>query len=159
YARAYRRTKATLYRRILEQTIDFVGREMTSPAGAFYSALDADSEGEEGRFYVWTAKEIDAVLADKADAALFKKAYGADGAPNFEEKYHILTLPKPLADRAQEWKTTEGELERRVLTGLRRKLFDARARRPRPFLDTKVLTAWNGEMIAGLALAGQALGE
>jgi uncharacterized protein YyaL (SSP411 family) len=159
YARAYRRTKAPLYRRVLEQTIDFVGREMTSPAGAFYSALDADSEGEEGRFYVWTAKEIDAVLADKADAALFKKAYGADGAPNFEEKYHILTLPKPLADRAQEWKMTEGELERRVLTGPRRKLFDARARRPRPFLDTKVLTAWNGEMIAGLALAGQALGE
>ncbi len=156
YARAYRRTKKPAYRRVLEETITFVRRELTSPEGAFYSALDADAEGEEGRFYVWTAKEIDEVLGK--DAAFFKKVYGADGEPNFEEKYHILVLPKPLAAQAAELKITEEALEAR-LAPLRHKLFEVRAKRPRPFLDTKVLTAWNGQMIAGMAEAGQALGD
>jgi uncharacterized protein YyaL (SSP411 family) len=158
YAHAWRQAKRAQDRRVLEQTIAFVRREMTSPEGAFYSALDADSEGEEGRFYVWTAEEIDTALGNKADAELFKKVYGADGEPNFESKYHILLLPRPLAELARERKTTEGELEAR-LAPLRQKLFAARARRPRPFLDTKVLTAWNGQMIAGMAQAGGALGD
>jgi uncharacterized protein YyaL (SSP411 family) len=158
YARAYRETKKPHYRRVLEETVAFVSRELTSPEGAFYSALDADSEGEEGRFYVWTDKDLDAALSGAADADLFKRVYGADGPPNFEEKAHILLLPKPLADVAAARKTTEAELDGR-LAPLRRKLFDVRARRPRPFLDTKVLTAWNGEMIAGLAAAGKALDD
>jgi uncharacterized protein YyaL (SSP411 family) len=157
YARAYRRTKKPLYERVLRQTADFVGRELTAPAGAFYSALDADSEGEEGRFYVWTAKEINAVLTDKAERELFRKVYGAE-VPNFEGKYHILRLPRPPDEQAKELKTTPEKLEAR-LAGLRQKLFAVRAKRPRPFLDTKVLTAWNGQMIAGLARAGQALGD
>jgi uncharacterized protein YyaL (SSP411 family) len=157
YAGAYQSTKNPAYERVLRQTLAFVKREMTSPDGGFYSALDADADGEEGRFYVWTGKEIDAVLANKDDAALFKKVYGADGEPNFESK-RILVLPMSLADRAKELKTTEEQLETR-LAPLRQKLFDVRAKRPRPFLDTKVLTAWNGEMIAGEAMAGQALGD
>jgi uncharacterized protein YyaL (SSP411 family) len=156
YARAYRRTKKPAYRRVLEETIAFVRRELTSPEGAFYSALDADAEGEEGKFYVWTAKEIDAVLGK--DAAFFKQVYGADKDPNFEEKYHILVLPKPLGEQAAGLKTTENALEAR-LAPLRQKLFEVRAKRPRPFLDTKVLTAWNGQMIAGMAEAGEALGD
>jgi uncharacterized protein YyaL (SSP411 family) len=157
YARAYRETKDPLYRRVLEQTLAFVRRELTSPEGAFYSALDADSEGEEGKFYVWTAKEIDALLGAE-DAKLLRRVYGVDAGPNFEKEFSILLLKSSLKDVAAELKTTEDDLEKR-LAPLRQKLFDARAKRPRPFLDTKVLTAWNGEMIAGMALAGQALDD
>jgi uncharacterized protein YyaL (SSP411 family) len=158
YADAYRRTKKPEYRRVLEQTIAWVRREMTSPEGAFWSALDADSEGEEGRFYVWTSKEFASVLTNKAERTLFEEVYGANDAANFEEKYHILTLPKPLSEQAEARKTKEQELEAQ-LAPLRQKLFEVRAKKPRPFLDTKVLTAWNGEMIAGLARAGAALDD
>jgi uncharacterized protein YyaL (SSP411 family) len=157
YAAAYRETKKPLHARVLRQTIDWVAREMTSPEGAFYSALDADSEGEEGRFYVWTAKELAAAL-DKDDLQFFRRVYGAKDGYNFEGKYHVLRLPTPLAELAEEQKTTEAKLEAR-LAPLRKKLFDVRARRERPFLDKKVLTGWNGQMIAGLARAGDALGD
>jgi uncharacterized protein YyaL (SSP411 family) len=159
YGRALKRVKeAPLYRRALRQTIDFVLRELTAPDGGFYSALDADSEGEEGRFYVWTAKDLDAALAEGEARKLFKTVYDADGAPNFEDKYHILLLKRPLSEVAKERKTTEAELDRE-LAPLREQLLVVRAKRPRPFLDTKVLTAWNGQMIAGLAVAGDALGD
>jgi uncharacterized protein YyaL (SSP411 family) len=160
YAEAYQTTKKAQYRRVLEQTIAFIAREMTAPEGGFYSALDADAQGEEGRFYVWTSKEIDAALADsdKSMAALFKRIYGLDSEPNFESRYHILTLPRPLAEQAKDLKLTEEQLDAR-LTPLRDKLFQERAKRPRPFLDTKILSAWNGQMIAGLAVAGQALSD
>ncbi len=157
YARAYQSTKDPAYERVLRQTLGFVEREMTAPDGGFYSALDADADGQEGRFYVWTDAEIDAALGNKDDAAFFKQVYGADGDPNFDSK-RILVLPESLADRAKELKTTEAELEAR-LAPMRRKLFDAREKRPRPFRDTKILTAWNGEMIAGEAAAGMALGD
>ncbi len=160
YAEAYQATKKAQYRRVLEQTIAFIAREMTAPEGGFYSALDADAQGEEGRFYVWTTKEIDAALsdADKSMAGLFKRVYGLEGEPNFESRYHILTLPRSLAEQAKDLQLTEEQLDARLLP-LRDKLFQQRAKRPRPFLDTKVLTAWNGQMIAGLAAAGQALGD
>jgi uncharacterized protein YyaL (SSP411 family) len=148
YARAWQATKKPLYRKVVAETLAFVGRELTSPDGAFYSALDADSDGTEGRFYVCTAKEIDKVLTDKADADLLKKVYGVAGEPNFEEKYYILRLNE----------VPDAETEKR-LAPLRQKLFDARAKRVKPFLDTKVLTAWNGQMIAGYAVAGQLLDE
>jgi uncharacterized protein YyaL (SSP411 family) len=158
YARAYARGRKPQHERVLRQTIAFVARELTAPEGGFYSALDADTEGEEGRFYVWTGKEVDAVLTDKAEARLFNRAYGVDQGANFEDKYHILRLPRPLGELAAELRLTEAQLEAR-LARLREKLFAARARRPRPFLDKKVLTAWNGQMIAGLALAGLELGD
>jgi uncharacterized protein YyaL (SSP411 family) len=148
YARAFQATKNPFYKKVVRETLAFVGRELTSPDGAFYSALDADSDGTEGRFYVWTTKEIDEVLKDKADADLVKKVYGAGSEANFEEKYHILLLAAVPDD----------ETEKR-LAPLRQKLFEARAKRVRPFLDTKVLTAWNGQMIAGYAVAAEALGE
>ena len=89
-------------------------------------------------------------LPDKADAALFRKVYGADGKPNFEEKYHILRLPKPLAEAGQGPEADRGASCRRSSSRCGRSCSTARAKRPRPFLDTKVLTAWNGQMIAGL---------
>jgi uncharacterized protein len=158
YALAYAQTKKPLYKRVLQQTLGFLEREMTSPEGAFYSALDADSDGEEGLFYVWKDKELDSILSDPASIKLFKEVYGADEPANFEMTYHILVLKKSLAERARDLKLSEEELEAKLLP-LRTKLFEARAKRPRPFLDTKVLTGWNGQMIAGAALAGQALGE
>ncbi len=148
YAEAYAATKKPLYRKVVRETLAFVERELTNPEGAFYSALDADAAGQEGRFHVWTRKELDDVLGDDEDAKLFKKLYGVDGAPNFEEKYYILRLESPLSEQQ------EAKLE-----PLRKKLFEVREKRPRPFRDTKVLTAWNGEMIAGYATAGRLLKE
>jgi uncharacterized protein YyaL (SSP411 family) len=158
YAEAYRATKHPAYRRVLEQTLAFVARELTAPEGGFWSALDADSEGVEGRFYVWTGTEIEQAAGDPAEAKLFRDVYGADGEPNFEEKFFILTLPVPIARRAETMKTTEQDLDTR-LAAVRKKLFDTRGKRPRPFLDTKILTAWNGQMIAGAAMAGRALDD
>src|SRR5262249_19172939 len=144
--------------RVLRETLAFVERELTAPDGAFYSALDADSAGVEGQFYVWSPQEIDAAALDVETARLFKKVYGVDREPNFEEKLYILTLPKPLAEFAAELKTSEAELDAR-LTPVRKALFEIRSKRPRPFLDTKILTSWNGQMIAGYAAAAQVLGE
>jgi uncharacterized protein YyaL (SSP411 family) len=153
YAEAYRHDPKPLYKRVVDETVKFVLREMTSPDGAFYSALDADSEGKEGEFYVWTAEEIEKTLGDK-DAAVFRAAYGVTGPTTFEERAYVLKLTRPLAEVAKDQKMTEDELTTR-LAELRTKLLQVREKRPRPFLDTKVLTAWNGQMIAGLASAGQ----
>jgi uncharacterized protein YyaL (SSP411 family) len=157
YAKAFRQTQKPLYRRIVSETLDFVSRELTSPEGAFYSALDADSSGAEGLFYVWTDKDLASVLTDRDDLELFRKVYGADTGPNFEGTYHILVLAKPEG-MARELGMTEEQLAQR-LAPLRRKVFESRAGRSRPFLDTKILTGWNGQMIAGYATAGKELGE
>ena len=153
YSEAYLHDPQPLYHRVVDETVRFVLREMSSPAGGFYSALDADTEGKEGEFYVWTADEIEKVLGEK-DAALFRAAYSVTGPPTFEEKAYVLKLGRPLADVAREQKRSEDELRAR-LGALRAKLLAVREKRPRPFLDTKILTAWNGQMIAGLATAGR----
>jgi uncharacterized protein YyaL (SSP411 family) len=129
-------------RRIAEETLDYVLREMTDPAGGFYSAQDADSEGHEGKFFVWTADEIRAVLGAEADAAM--AYWGLDRGSNFEGK-NILWVPgDPAPERAAEW---------------RRKLFEVRERRVKPGRDDKVLAAWNGLMGRAFAEAGRALGR
>jgi uncharacterized protein YyaL (SSP411 family) len=143
YARAFAATHKPEYRRVVADTLEFVRRELTSPEGVFYSALDADSDGEEGRFYVWTNADIDAALPDRSENAAFRKAYGATGQPNFEEKWQILTAADAAAS----------------LAAARQKALAFRSKRPRPFLDTKVLSGWNGQMIAGYATAGQLLNE
>src|SRR5262249_52490376 len=153
YSAAFEASPLPEYKRVVDETLGFIKREMTSPDGGFYSALDADSNHKEGEFYVWTADEIKKVLGTDADTALVMSVYG--GAPNFEEKFHILRLPKPLAEIAKEQKLSEAELLAK-LEPLKKKLFDVRAKRERPFLDTKVIAAWNGQMIAGYAKAGQA---
>jgi uncharacterized protein YyaL (SSP411 family) len=158
YALAWQRKKDPLYRRIIQETLGFIEREMTAPEGGFYSALDADSEEEEGRFYVWTPTELAKLITDKDNLELFRSVYGATEGVNFEGKYHILRLPKTLTEQAAERRMTEEQLLQK-LEPIRKKLLAERGKRPRPFLDTKVLTAWNGEMIAGYAVAGQVLGE
>lgn len=144
YAGAFESTKNPNYRRVVEETLEFVGREMTAPEGGFYSALDADSEGEEGRFYLWTSAEFDAALPDAQENSFGKQHYGLTGPPFVEGKSYVLTR---RGNRQPDH------------PDVRRKLFAARAKRQRPGLDTKVLTAWNGQMIAGYAVAGRLLGE
>jgi uncharacterized protein YyaL (SSP411 family) len=158
YAQAYRETKSPLYRRVIEETVAYLKREMLSPEGAFYSSQDAETEEEEGRSYVWTAKELADALPMKAELDLVRTAYSAEGAPNFEKKYHILRLAKPLPELAKELKMSEAELHKQ-LDPLRKKLYDVRAKREQPFLNKIALTSWSGLMVAGLAEAGQALNE
>ncbi len=130
------------YRRVCEETLDYVLREMTDPGGGFYSAQDADSEGEEGKFFVWTADEIRAELGADAGAAL--AYWGVDRGSNFEGK-SILWVP--------------GEPDPERTAPLRRRLFEAREPRVRPLRDDKVLAAWNGLMCRAFAEAGRALGR
>ncbi|MBY0457688.1 MAG: thioredoxin domain-containing protein, partial [Gemmataceae bacterium] len=142
YSDAFAADPRPEYKRVVAETLGFVKREMTSPDKGFYSALDADSNEKEGEFYVWTVAEIGKVLGNDADAVLVKKVYGVT-APNFEERFHILRLPKSLAEIAKDLKLSEEELLAK-LEPLKKKLFDARAKRERPFLDTKIIAAWNG---------------
>jgi uncharacterized protein YyaL (SSP411 family) len=158
YARAFRLTKKPHYRRILEETLAYVEREMMSPEGAFYTSQDAETHHEEGRFYVWTPAELAAALPDKKDLDFVRKVFGAEGKPSFEDKYHILHLPKTPFELAKDMKIGTPELYARLLP-LRRKLFEARAKRDKPFLNKIALTAWSGQMIAGFAAAGSALDE
>jgi uncharacterized protein YyaL (SSP411 family) len=157
YSKAYAATKEPLYRRVVEQTLAYVRREMLSPEGAFYSSQDAETHHEEGRFYVWTPEELAAALPDKDDREFIRKVYGADKV-NFEEKYHILTLPKPLPQIAKEMNLTEDQFNAR-LDPLKKKLFEDRSKRDKPFLNQIALTAWSGQMIAGFAEAGRSLGD
>jgi uncharacterized protein YyaL (SSP411 family) len=129
-------------RRVCEETLDYVLRDMTDPAGGFYSAEDADSEGHEGKFYVWTADEIRAVLGTDAERAL--AYWGVDRGPNFEGKNNLFLA---------------GEPEPESIAPLRRRLLEVRSRRVRPGRDDKVLAAWNGLMCRALAEAGRALGR
>jgi len=129
-------------RRIAEETLAYVLREMTDPEGGFYSAQDADSEGHEGKFFVWTADEVRAVLGEDADAAL--AYWGVDRGPNFEGANILYVAGAPDPER---------------IAGARRRLLEARARRVPPGRDDKVLASWNGLMCRALAEAGRALGR
>ena len=157
YSEAYQIDPKSQYKRVVAETIEFLRREMTSPEGGFYSALDADSDHKEGEFYVWTIQEIEKVLG-KDDAALFRAAYGMTGGPTFEERAYVVKIPTSLAEVAKFQKLTEEELLAK-LQPMKAKLMEARSKRNRPFLDTKILTSWNGQMIAGLAVAGQTFKE
>jgi hypothetical protein len=148
---------AELFRGVARDTLDWVLREMTSPEGGFYSTLDADSEGEEGKFYVWTPQEIEAAL-EPGEASLVCAVYGVTREGNFEHARSILHLERPIAEIAADLKMTEGDLRRR-LEEARARLLETRERRVRPGRDEKVLADWNGLMIGALAFAGRTLDE
>jgi hypothetical protein len=158
YSEAYWIAPRPLYKGVVDETVRFILREMTAPEGGFYSAIDADSDGKEGEFYIWTAEEIEKALGNKADAVVLRAAYGMTGAPNFEERAYVLKMPTALSAVAKDQKMSEDELLAK-LRPLKAKLLEARNKRNRPFLDTKILTAWNGQMIAGLAVAGKVFNE
>jgi uncharacterized protein YyaL (SSP411 family) len=142
-------------RRVTEETIGWLAREMTSPDGGFYSSLDADSEGHEGRYYVWDSSELDALLG--ADASLVKSYWGVTPEGNFEGR-NILFVPHDAAAIATAQGVTESELREAVERAVRI-LYDARERRVRPARDEKILAGWNGLMLRGLAEAARAFGD
>ena len=148
YLEAWQATGKELYRRVAAETLDYVLREMTDSRGGFHSAEDADSEGEEGKFYVWKEAEIKAVLGEE-DAALFGRHYGVSEEGNFEGR-NILHIPR---DGPAQVQATDR------LKPLREKLLAARNHRVRPGKDDKVLAAWNGMMISALARGYQVLGD
>jgi uncharacterized protein YyaL (SSP411 family) len=147
-ALAWQRSANDLFRRRAYETVDWLAREMTTAEGAFSASLDADSEGEEGKFYVWSLAEIDALLGQE-DAGFFASQYDVTPQGNFEG-HNILNrlkhLPRSAADEAR-------------LAPLRKRLLEARSKRVRPGLDDKVLADWNGLMIAGLVDAAVVFDE
>ena len=148
YLRAYQLTQAPRYRRVAEEIFSFIFREMTAPEGGFYSALDAETDAEEGKYYVWTADEIQQVLGDEKESKRFANVYGVDKGPNFEGK-NILYVPEGPA--------AEGDLK--LVAAAREKLLATRAKREYPLLDTKIIVNWNGLMIDALAYGYKVLGE
>jgi uncharacterized protein YyaL (SSP411 family) len=152
YADAYLVTGDERFAQVVEETIVWAEREMRAPAGGFFSALDADSDGEEGLFYVWSREEVAACLS--ADEFALAAAYwGLDEPPNFEGKWH-LRIARALPDVATALGHPVGAAVA-LLQAARAKLLRVRASRVRPGLDDKVLTAWNALMVRGLARAAR----
>jgi uncharacterized protein len=156
YLEAYQATGAAPYRRVVEETLAYVRREMTSPEGAFYSTQDADSEGVEGKFLVWSQREVEEVLG-KERAEVFTYVYDVTPEGNWEG-HNILHRAKTDEQDARLLRIPEDELLR-ALRESKERLFAVRSRRVPPGRDEKVLTAWNGLMIAAFAQAGQVLDE
>ncbi len=159
YLDAYQLTQDPLFSRVAREVLDYVGREMTAEGGAFYSATDADSptpngHSEEGWFFTWTPAELEALIG--ADGlALFKATYAVTDRGNFEGR-NILHTPISYAQVAARQGLTEDAL-RTKLAPYRKTLYDARAKRPPPILDDKLLTSWNGLMISAFARGGRIL--
>lgn len=153
YLHAWQVTGNPLYKQVVEETLDWVIKEMRDPAGGFYSSLDADSEGVEGKFYVWSQAEIQAILGDQA--ALFMHYYDVTPGGNWEG-HTILNVPRNLEEVAQLAKISVASATAQ-LASARQKLYDVRAQRIWPGLDDKVLTSWNGLMLAAFAEAGRVL--
>ncbi len=145
YLHAWLATRDSEYRRIAEETLDYILREMTHREGGFYSSQDADSEGEEGKFFVWTPGEIQAALGDPEVARVALRYWAVENGPNFEGE-NILWIPGEPSQAAAD-----------VIAGARKILYEARERRVHPGRDDKVLAAWNGLACRAFAEAGRAL--
>ena len=153
YLHAYQVTGKLFYRRIVEEICDYVVREMTDSQGGFYSTQDADSEGEEGKFFVWTPDEVQVVLGENAE--LFMTTYDVTPHGNFEGR-SIPNVKLSPADLAEHFGLAEDEVQQR-LAAAKRKLWEVREQRVKPGRDDKVLTGWNGLMLAAMAEAARVL--
>ena len=156
YLRGYQLTGNPLYRRTLTQTLDYVLREMQAPEGGFYSATDADSEGVEGKFFIWSEEELTQTLTQE-QVKLAHTLFDISATGNFEGE-NILHLPASLPEVAEETGISYGDLLTHT-DQLRDQLYKARLQRPAPALDDKIITNWNGLMIRTLAQAGSTLHE
>jgi uncharacterized protein YyaL (SSP411 family) len=162
YAQAASATGDAFYARTARATADWALREMQAPTGGFYSSFDADSEGEEGRFYIWNKPEVEALLTPE-EYRIFARYYGLDRAPNFQDPHTgssgwHLHAHESLEQLATTEKLAAQELQT-LLDNAREKLFVARSKRVPPGRDDKILTAWNALMIRGLAIAARTLRE
>ncbi|HEX8349572.1 MAG TPA: thioredoxin domain-containing protein [Hymenobacter sp.] len=156
YAEAYQVTRDELFRDVVYDTIGFIKRELTSPECGFYSSLDADSEGEEGKFYVFTKEELGDLLGE--EEALFSDYYNCTSLGNWEHGRNILHRRQTDVLFAEEHELTL-EVVTQLVSGWKQKIMAARAERVRPGLDDKVLTSWNALMLSGLLDAYRAFGE
>ncbi len=154
YLEAYQLTGKPLYRRIVEEILDYVKRDMADPEGGFYSTQDADSEGEEGKFFIWTPDEIKKILGEK-DGKLFCRYYDVTAQGNFEGK-NILNVPRSLEEVAKDVNLHPDALSE-ILEQCRRQLFQEREKRAKPHRDEKILTSWNGLMMVSFVEAGSVL--
>ena len=157
YLEAYRVTKRADYADVARDIFAYVLRDLRDPRGGFYSAEDADSEGEEGKCYVWTPAEVIHVLGQE-EGALFNRFYGVSPSGNFEHSTSILNIEQPLEVFAKLKGFDPSQLAQRLASS-RAKLLAARATRIRPHRDDKILTSWNGLMIASLAYGASTLNE
>jgi uncharacterized protein YyaL (SSP411 family) len=153
YLHAWQATGNDLYKRIATEIYDYILREMTAPDGGFYSATDADSEGIEGKFFVWDKAEIEEILGD--DAELATEYWGVTEGGNFEG-HNILNVVEDDETIAEQFGITVDELWNK-LRHIRQKLYDVREKRVHPGLDDKILASWNGMMLASLAEAARVL--
>jgi uncharacterized protein YyaL (SSP411 family) len=154
YLHAWQATGSEEHRTVVEETLGWVQREMTSPEGGFYGALDADSEGEEGKFYLWDAAEVDELLGP-GDGPLFRRCYDVTEAGNFEGR-NILHTARTVDEIAADAGVTPERLREVVERG-RKVLYEVRAKRVWPGLDDKVLTSWNAMMLHSFAEAARVL--
>ncbi len=156
YLHAWQITEQPRYRQVVEATIAYVLREMTAPNGGFYSTQDADSEGEEGKFFVWSPAEIEKILGAH-EATIFETYYGVSDRGNFEGQ-NILSVVRSVENVAERLRISVAEVQRVIEEG-RHKLFAVREKRIKPARDEKILTEWNGLMIHALAECGVVLGR
>ncbi|MCC6381772.1 MAG: thioredoxin domain-containing protein [Dehalococcoidia bacterium] len=164
YVHAWQITGEAAHERVARETLDYLLREMCSPAGGFFSAQDADSEGVEGKYYLWTPAEAEVVLG-REDAALFCAWFGVTAEGNFRDPHHpelggrsVLTAWRTPAEVAREYGIAPEEVATRIAE-LRARMLAARGERIAPGLDDKVLTGWNGLAMSALAEAGRVLRE
>lgn len=155
YTEAFQVTGKPVYQKAVREIFTYVLRDMTDPQGAFYSAEDADSEGVEGLFYVWTQEEVKAVLGEEA-GSLYCRFHDISPEGNFEDHRNIAHISRPVPEAARQYGMEAGALEA-LLAAANRKLFAVREQRIHPLKDDKILTSWNGLMIAALAKGAQAL--
>jgi uncharacterized protein YyaL (SSP411 family) len=156
YLHLFQITKDEFYRRIAVETLEYVKREMLDPQGGFYTAQDADSEGVEGKFFVWTPEEISAILGAD-DARIFNFYFDVTEHGNFEEK-NILNVKNSIEVSAEQLQISEEKLKE-ILERGGKLLFEEREKRVKPFRDEKVLTAWNGLMLAAFSEASAILDD
>jgi uncharacterized protein YyaL (SSP411 family) len=157
FLQAFQATRRPLYRRVAEEILDYVMRDLTDRTGGFYSSEDADSEGEEGKFYVWTKDEVIEILGAE-EGEIFCEFYDITETGNFEHDKSIINTPHN-PDSFAERKNLSIEELNRILTSGRKRLFYVREERVRPGLDDKILTAWNGLMLTAFAEAANILGR
>lgn len=159
YVEAFRTSHQPIYKQVAEELLEFVAREMTSPEGGFYSALDAETDGIEGEYYVWDESEIDNVL--QAGSGAFKLAYKVKELSDFEHgnvlRLSPKRLPEPLSAETIVADQTPAGFERDEFTFARQRLLEVRNKRKRPLRDEKILTCWNGLMIGAYARAASPL--
>ena len=156
YSKAYKTDNNPLYRKTIEQTLGFIKHEMTQAEGGFYSALDADSEGVEGKFYVWTKEELDKILKDKSP--LYCDYYGIINQGNWEHGQNIIMPAQQHHHWAKKYDLNDNDLEN-IIIGLNKQLLIERQQRVKPGLDDKIITAWNALMLKGYIGAYTALGH